>query len=204
MKVALLAKGPTLKAYPGPDGYDEVWGLNQLGRSHKLNRLFVMDDLIYRMPAWDAELPEWLKSYEGEIVTSRAYGDWPTAVEYPLQDICNTFGLPLGMCMYSTVDYMLALAIHLGASQIDLFGVDCANPMREERVRVSIAMWIGIAQSKGIRVTSQPGSFYQWYTVPGVAYEQALYGYAGPPRIEELREEEVREDLERFRLQGSQ
>jgi len=203
VRIALLAKGPTLKDYPGPEDFDEVWGLNQLAQSHELDKLFVMDDLVYRMPAWDSKLPEWLKSYDGTIITSRAYGDWPTAVEYPLQDVCNTFGLPLGMCMYSTVDYMLALAIYKGADQIDLFGIDCANPKREERTRVSIAMWIGIAQASGIKVTSYPGSFYQWYTVPGVAYEQGLYGYAGPPRIEELREKEVREDLGRFLLQES-
>ena len=88
--------------------------------------------------------------------------------------------------MYSTVDYMLALAIYEGFDRIDLYGVDCIHPKREERVRVSIAMWIGVAMSKGIKVTSQPGSFYQWYTQPGVAYEQGLYGYVGPPRIEHL------------------
>jgi len=184
MRIALLAKGPTLSQFEGE--YDEVWGLNQLCKSHDLTRLFVMDDLIYRMPAWDADLPEWLKTYDKPIITSRAYPEWPTSVEYPIRDVCQEFGLPLGMAMYSTVDYMIALGIHEKVDQMDLYGIDCSHPKREERTRVSIAMWIGVAMSKGVRVTTKPGSFFQWYTQSGVAYEQGLYGYAGPPRIEDL------------------
>lgn len=185
MKVAILAKGPTLEKFPG-FGYEEVWGLNQLCKSHCLTKLFVMDDLIHRMPAWDPDLPEYLKTYDKPIITSRAYPEWPTSVEYPLVEHCKEFGLPLGMAMYSTVDYMIAHGILSGATQMDLYGVDCSHPKREERVRVSIAMWIGIAMSRGIRVTTQNGSFFHWYTVPGICYEQGLYGYAGPPRIEDL------------------
>jgi hypothetical protein len=187
MRVCLLAKGPTIQKYPGPEAYDEVWGLNQLCKSHDLTCLFVMDDLQLRMPAWDAEFPEWLKTYDRPIITSRAYPEWPTAVEFPIREVCKKHGWPLGMAMYSTVDYMLAYGIHIGVSQMDLYGVDCAHPKREERERVSIAMWIGVAMSKGIKVTTQGGSFFHWYTQPGIAYEHGLYGYAGAPRIEELR-----------------
>ena len=203
MRIALLAKGPTLKKYPGKEGYDEVWGLNQLGCSHDLDKLFIMDDLVYRMPAWDPDLPEFLKTYDKPFITSKKYDDWPMAEEYPIREVCHEFGVPLGMAMYSTVDYMLAYGIYLGVEQMDLYGVDCSNPKREERVRVSIAMWIGVAQSRGIRVTTQPGSFYQWYTVPGVCYEEGLYGYCSPPRIEELRAPEVRTRLEREGVQNS-
>lgn len=184
MKVALLAKGKTLAKFDGE--YDEVWGLNQIAKSHDLTKLFVMDDLIYRMPAWDSDFPEWLKTYDKPIITSKKYADWPTSESFPIKEVAKKFGLPLGISMYSTVDYMLALAIYLGASQIDLFGIDCANPKREETTRVSIGRWIAVAQSHGIKVNSLPGSFFQWFTVTGVCYEQGLYGYVGAPRIEEL------------------
>ena len=204
MRIAILAKGGTLGKYPGKEGYDEVWGLNQLAKSHDLDKLFVLDDLIYRMPAWDPDLPEWLKTYDKPIITSKKYDDWPTAEEFPIREVCHEFGLPLGMAMYSTVDYMLAYGAWLGVEQMDLYGVDCANPKREERVRVSIAMWIGVAQSRGIRVTTKPGSFFQWYTVPGVCYEEGLYGYCSPPRIEELRAPEVRARVEHGGVQDAQ
>ncbi len=185
MKIAILAKGETLSKFQGK--YDEVWGLNQLGKTHELDKLFVMDDFKARLPYWNNnDFPEWLKTYDKPIITSRAYPEWPTSENFPIRELARYFGLPLGISMYSTVDYMIALAIYMGVSQIDLYGVDCANPKREETTRVSIGMWIGIAMSKGIKVTTQPGSFFQWYTVTGVCYEQGLYGYVGAPRIEEL------------------
>ena len=81
---------------------------------------------------------------------------------------------------------MIALAIHEGYDVIEMFGVDCANPRREETVRCSIARWIAVAQSKGIRVKVHEGSFFLWFTATSICYEQGLYGYHQPPRIEGL------------------
>jgi len=145
-----------------------------------------MDDLLLRLPAWDPALPEALKFYKGRLITSRKYPEWPASEEYPLTKVSGYFGLPLGISFYSTVDYMIALAVYEGYEVIDLYGVDCANPKREETVRCSIARWIAVAQSSGVRVTTCPGSFFHWFTVTGICYEQGLYGYAGPPRIENL------------------
>jgi len=181
-----LAKGPSLARFSGQEGFTEVWGLNQIAKSHDLDLLFVMDDLVHRMPAWDKDFPGWLKFYDKPIMTSKTYPEWPTSIRYPIEEHCRKFGLPLGMAMYSTVDYMLAYGILKGVEEMHLYGVDCNHPKREERARVSIAMWIGVAQSLGIRVVTQKESFFNWYTIPGVAYEQGLYGYAGPPRIEDL------------------
>lgn len=184
LKIAILAKGPSLMNFHGE--FDEVWGLNQIGQTHELDRLFVMDDLRHRMPAWDPELPEWLKTYDKPIITSTVYPEWPTAVAFPLREVCREHGWPLGLAYYSTTDYMLAFAIHRGVREIHTFGVDCNFPTREERPRVSTAMWIGIAMSRGIKVTAPQESFFRWYCHPGVAYEHGLYGYVGPPRPEEL------------------
>lgn len=185
MTVAILAKGDTLKLFPGREPYSEVWGLNQICLTHDLDRLFVMDDLKLRMPAWDEHLPVMLKSYPKPIWTSRRYEEWPTSVEFPIREVARHFGNPLGLSFYSTVDYMIALAIYEG-HDMELFGVDCISPRREETVRCSIARWIAVAQSKGLKVKTHPGSFFHWFTVTGICYEKGMYGYAGPPRIEEL------------------
>lgn len=185
MKIAILAKGSTLSKFEG--NYDEVWGLNQIGLTHEVDKLFVMDDLKVRLPLWGSgDFAEWLKTYNKPIITSKQYDEWATSEAFPIEEVAAHFGLPLGICMYSTVDYMLALAIYKGATQIDLYGVDCADPKREETIRVSIGMWIGVAMSRGIKVTTKSGSFFQWYTVTGVCYEKGLYGYVGAPRIETL------------------
>ena len=113
MKLAILAKGKTLEKYPGREGFDEVWGLNQIGQSHALDRLFVMDDLELRLPFYNGpEFPDWLKTYPGRIITSKPYPDWPTSEAFPIYEVAKNFHLPLGIAFYSTVDYMLALGIH--------------------------------------------------------------------------------------------
>jgi hypothetical protein len=182
-RVSLLAKGATLKSF---DGEGEVWGLNQLGKDFDLNRLFVMDDLKSRLPHWDADLPDWLKTYDKEIITSKVYPEWPTSVRFPLEAVSKFFGMPLGISFYSSVDYMIALAIYEGYDEINLCGVDCANPRREHTERCSIARWIAVAQSKKIRVITYPGSFFHWFTQTGICYNEGLYGYDRAPRIENL------------------
>lgn len=194
VKIAILAKGSTLQEYPGKDRYDEVWGLNQLGRTYIVDKLFVMDDLIYRMPTWAGEeFVDFLKTYDKPIITSQAYDDWPTSESFPIEDVAKHFGMPLGISMYSTVDYMLAYAVYIGVKEIDLFGVDCARPGRDETMRVSIGRWIAVAQANGIKVNTRPGSFFQWYTVPGICHERGLYGYNGAPRIENLVDHKLNE-----------
>lgn len=88
--------------------------------------------------------------------------------------------------MYSTPDYMLAMAIMEGFDEIDLYGVDMTQAKGLEEMRTGTGLWIGVAMAKGIRVTTVPGSFYQFYTNVSVAMEYGLYGYAFRPRIENL------------------
>lgn len=185
MKLAILAKGKTLARFSGSNGYDEVWGLNQQSQSLDLDRCFVMDDLVYRMPLYAGhEFVEWLKTYTGRIITSRKYDDWPCE-EYPIQDVCVYYGLPLGVSMYSTIDYMIALAVMEGWNEIDLYGVDNVDSGSPE-MRASTALWIGVAMSRGVKVNTFQGSFYQFWTNLGIGMEFGLYGYTYKPRVENL------------------
>ncbi|MHA2086620.1 MAG: hypothetical protein ACXABD_23005, partial [Candidatus Thorarchaeota archaeon] len=113
--------------------YDKVWGLNQIATwsGIGLDKCFVMDDLKLRMPYYAGyDFVDWLKTYPRPIVTSRAYDEWPTSEDYPIKEIAHYFGLPLGISMYSTPDYMIALAIYEGATQIDLFGCDYTDTQK--------------------------------------------------------------------------
>ncbi len=193
MKVAILANGDTVKNYFKrlshlPKKYEKVWCLNQQATWEGLDvdRCFVMDDLKLRMPFYAGyEFCEWLKTYDKPIVTSKAYPEWPTSVNYPIKDVAYYFGLPLGVSFYSTVDYMIALAVYEGATGIDLFGVDMLTKTSDE-MRAATAMWIGVALSRGVLVRTFVGSWFQYFTNPGVAMESGMYGYARRPRIEDL------------------
>ena len=195
MKVAILANGETVRQFTQrqtsdlPTAYDQVWGLNQQAawKGVELDRCFIMDDLKMRMPFYSGyDFCEWLKKYEGPIITSRAYPEWPTSEAFPIQEICHYFGLPLGVSMYSTPDYMIALAIYEGATNIDLYGVDMSDRVGIMEMRCATAMWIGAAHARGVLVRTFSGSFYQFFTHPGICMEAGLYGYAQRPRIEDL------------------
>jgi len=125
-----------------------------------------MDDLKLRMPFYaNHEFCEWLKKYPRPIITSKAYPEWPTSEAFPIKEICHYFGLPLGVSMYSTPDYMIALAIYEGATHIDMFGVDMVEASKVEEMRSATAMWIGAAHARGVKVTTFTGSFYMFYTI---------------------------------------
>lgn len=192
MRIAILANGESNKNFRSnptvKDKYDKVWGLNQQAtwKGVELDKCFVMDDLKYRMPYYAGfDFVNWLKTYKKPIITSRAYDEWPTSEDYPIKEICHYFGLPLGVAMYSTPDYMIALAIYEGADQIDMFGVDMTKESPID-MKIGTAQWIGAAAARGVLVRTFVGSVYQYLTNSGVAMEQGLYGYTKRPRIETL------------------
>lgn len=193
MRIAILANGNTVSNFADnptiQDKYDQIWGLNQQAcwSNVELDKCFVMDDLKLRMPYYAGhDFTDWLKTYERPIITSRAYPEWPTSESYPIKEIAHYFGMPLGISMYSTPDYMIAMAIREGAHQLDLFGCDFAGHKNSTEMIMSTAQWIGAAHARGVLCRTFVGSVFQWLTNPGVLLENGLYGYAKKPRIEDL------------------
>ena len=194
-RLAILAMGTSSKMYPGRGGdeykkaYDQVWALNAMAYwpdCEDIDRLYVMDDLVYRLPYYNGqELADSLKTYEKRIITSRVYEDWPTSERFPIEDCAKFFGLPLGISMYSSPDYMIAHAIMDGFTSIDLFGVDNMEKAGRE-MQTSTAKWIGAAQSRGIAVSAYFGSHHMYHCDIACCMEFGLYGYAFRPRIETL------------------
>ena len=194
MKVAILANGSTIKNFYSrlshlPRKYDQVWCLNQQAtwQGIDVDRCFIMDDLKLRMPYYSGhEFLDWLKTYPKPIITSRQYDEWPTSEAYPIEEIAKYFGLPLGIAMYSTVDYMIALAIYEGATHIDMFGVDMIEEKGPYEMRAATAQWIGAAHARGVKCQTFVGSWFEFFTHPGQVMERGLYGYVQRPRIEDL------------------
>lgn len=194
-RLAILGCGKSIDKYPGRGGdqykaaYDEVWALNSMGffpGCEDIERLYVMDDFEHRLPIYNSEeLGENLKTYEKRIITSRVYEGWPTAERFPIEDCVKKFGLPLGIAMYSTPDFMIAHAIMEGFTSIDLFGIDNQDKAAGE-MSLATSKWIGVAQALGITVQSYLGSVHQFSTNVAFAHEFGLYGYAFRPRIETL------------------
>ncbi len=192
MKVAILAGGKSVARYRRNElnpQYDQVWGLNNQAtwKDLTLDRCFVMDDLKMRLPYYTSfDFANWLKTYKRPIITSQAYPEWPTSENYPIKEICHEFGVPAGMAMYSSPDYMIALAIYEGATEIDLYGVDLNSDKELFEFRLGTAHWVGIAAARKVLVRAQAESILQYLTSAAFVIERGMYGYAKRPRIEDM------------------
>lgn len=165
-----------------------IWTVNGGWHYHPSSVMgFQMDDL--KGPAMVAHPNgDWYSSLTREakipIITQKAYEDFPSTVEFPLEDALRYF-YPRSYYAES-ISYMIQLAIMFGVKQIDLLGVDYQmDPVTKTSVRpqerACTEYWIGQAEARGIQChVATPGSnilkpIYDWdegYYMPG------FYGYS--------------------------
>ena len=165
--VAILGLGPSINEYleatkrlGGRKKYaDETWGMNALGDVFICDKLFHMDDIRIqeiraeaRPESNIAAMVKWLKDYQGEVITSRAYPDYPCLTEFPLEDVLNEFEIPY---FNSTAAYAIAYAVFIGVERISVFGADFTYPNsnQAEAGRGCVEFWLGIASARGIKIT---------------------------------------------------
>jgi len=162
---------------------DEVWVINAQGGVLQHDRVFAMDDL--RIQKGRAEkrpetmvggMMSWMEAHPGPIYTSKAYPEFPGAVEFPLEWVCNR----TGQCYFNnTAAYAIAFAIALGVQELHLFGLDYSyegdqNAHKRERGRACVEYWLGIAAQRGIALTvSAEASLLD----ANVAPRDRFYGY---------------------------
>jgi len=145
---------------------DEVWTINKLGPCLKHDLLFRMDDLrefypINRHKYIDQRgnhvgvhdsFMDFLKNHDKPIVTSKAYPEFPMAIEYPLEDVINTIGLDY---IRTTPAYALAFAIHIGVKKVRIYGCDYTYPndrYAAEAGRANLEFLIAVAIYHGVDV----------------------------------------------------
>lgn len=139
--------------------YDEVWGINAIGDVFTCDKVFHMDDVrIQEIRA--AALPDsniakmlkWLKSYQGEVITSRAHPDYPCLKEFPLADAVSSVREAY---FNNTAAYAVAYAVlFAGATSIACYGMDYTyrNAHGAEKGRACVEFWLGLAVSQGIKL----------------------------------------------------
>lgn len=186
--IAILGLGPSLDQYievtkraGGRSRFcDETWCINALGNVIDCDLVFHMDDVRIQAiraaaaPASNiAAMLAWIKTSRVPVVTSRAHPDYPALVEFPLEDVLNHFGHDY---FNNTAPYAIAFAIHTGATQISLFGLDYTYPNVHdaEKGRACVEFWLGQAHARGIKINLPKTT-----TLLDAMYPQSarLYGY---------------------------
>ena len=186
--IAILGLGPSLDQYleitkrlGGRSKFcDEVWAINALGDVFACDLVFHMDDVriqeiraAARPESNIAAMLHWIKTSPVPVVTSRAHPEYPALVEYPLEDVLNHLGHDY---FNNTAPYAIAMAIHVGASKISLFGMDYTYPNVHdaEKGRACVEFWIGQACARDIKI-----GLPQTTTLMDSMYPRTarLYGY---------------------------
>lgn len=159
-----------------PDAYDEVWCSNHMGNIMRASRVFVMDDLQYMASFGGDRAAEFrwvhgLKSLKCPLITSKAYPEWPTSEEFPLEDVVKVCGFQY---FNTTGAYMVGYAIATAVKHMDLYGFDYTYPERSkaEEGRACCEFWIATAMARGIAVNLPPTT-----TLLDTSIGRPPYGY---------------------------
>ena len=148
MKVAILGLSPSTHDLV-PKGW-EVWGLpwDEAAWPY-MARCFEMHDMrllesehCRRKPGYFERLKELPSLYMQE-----AY--WPGVKRYPFEAVAES----VGAYWNSSIAYAMALAIHEGASEIGVFGVDMKGDDEFGYQKPNMEYLVGVARGKGIKVS---------------------------------------------------
>jgi SAM-dependent methyltransferase len=166
---------------------DETWVVNAMAGVLAHDRVFHMDDMrLQEMRAAVnpkgnvAGLANWLRTHPGPIYTSRAYPEFPGAVEFPLAEVMTKTGHGY---FNSTVAYAIAYALHLkltqgGPRRLELYGIDFSYPNghKREKGRACVEFWLGLCSAHGIDFMIARDSTLMDASVPEA---EKMYGYDG-------------------------
>jgi hypothetical protein len=187
-RVAIVALGFSSQSFvqeqialgsTGKKAFDEVWTVNRGINTFRHDKLFVMDDfkwLEQRDPGYAA----FLKNHDKPVFTSTVYGDYPSAVEYPLPQVVESIGDDC-FCV-NTVAYMLAYAIHIGVKEVSIYGADFFYPNgnQSERGGQAVAYLLGVCQERKIfyRIPQTSTLLYSnGVKIVGGQAKRTYYGY---------------------------
>lgn len=160
-RVAIVAYGPTRIRAPhyayDDDPEAEIWGLNAVGRlddEWRFDRMF--DPHPYGAgcgtETWGPKL-DWYKEWGKRVYMLTAHPDLPESRAYPLDEIAERFEpLTNGRYFASTHAYMVAMAIHEGVEEIELYGCEFISAKEKSDQRACTSWLLGYAQGLGIRV----------------------------------------------------
>lgn len=165
--IAILGLGPSVRQYleivkrcGGRQAFcDEVWAINALGDVFACDKIFHLDDVRVQQIRADAApqsniamMLKWLKTTKTPVITSRLHPDYPSLVEFPLEDVVNKYP---NAYFNSTAAYAVAYALHMGVTKITCFGMDFTYPNAHdaEKGRACVEFWLGMAAAYGVELS---------------------------------------------------
>ena len=188
-KVAIVGThSKTRSLAPYDDPSVDIWVLNESATDapdgerwvKRCDAVFQMHDPMVFESLHNLSDPkhyEWLRQpHEFPIWMQEANPDIPASVKYPREEMkeelfCNFYqGLKQkDREVYdSSMDFAIALAVHLGYKEIQIYGVEVEADTEYLRQREGIKFWHGYALGRGITVRTYCGD---------AMFDRPVYGY---------------------------
>lgn len=162
----------------------DIWAFNGQALMDWCPRVSAVFDMhptedILQRADYDKGFGAWLKSEKGlPFYTPNPLPDCPGNVVYPKDEVVRdllshfirneTTGPKVNAYFTSGPCYAIALAIHLGYRQIEMYGVEMENNTEYIYQRDGIALYVGIALGRGIKFSIDGKS---------MIFYAPLYGY---------------------------
>jgi hypothetical protein len=145
---------------------------------------------------------DWLqRPHDIPIYMQEKYEDVPASVRYPFEGIVQALlpniwrdtaepGAPSKrkqiLHFTSSTAYAIALALYMGAKQIELHGIEMTSDTEYTRQRDGVTFWLGVAVGRGVNVVIHSPLFMT----------DKLYGYTGEVVIQKQQFEMATRKLE--------
>jgi len=146
MKIILVAKGPGWENAP-MEG--ETWGVNDLLLRRPVKLTFQIHDIdklsSEKFRIVETEIKE-INRLGIPVITREKHKLFPTAIPFPYDKMPVQY-------FSNSIAYMIAYAVHRGATEIEMYGVALLLEHEYSDQRPCIEFWIGYAIGKGIKVT---------------------------------------------------
>ena len=176
MKVAVIGLSPSSHdCSPWNDPTWEKWGLPWDSDWVRCDRLFEMHDLdlIRTVKCRRSDYEDRLRSCLVPLYMQEQYPDLPCQ-RYPFEAVSASLGRSY---WNSSPAYMVALAIHEGAKEIGIWGVDSLDGEEYAYQRPNLEWLVGIAEGKGIKVTIPDTSPLCKFSGTGIKFGNELQTY---------------------------
>jgi len=159
--------------------FDQIWTLNRGVRGIAHDVLFCMDDFRW-IEKKDPNYAQYLRDHDKPIITSTPYSDYPTCVEYPLNQVLEA--IQDDIFTANTVAYMVAYALYIGVKELSIYGADFCYPNGNfaEAGGQSVAFLLGRSKEFGMWYRIPQGStlLYSHKVVQvGNKLQRVYYGY---------------------------
>lgn len=195
LQVAIVGAAPSSRMQaPFKDQAWEIWACSA-GNTKilpRITRWFELHDLFdltgQRWASWTNEYLEILRNVPYTVYMQEVNSVVPNAVSFPKDELLAKWP---EAPYTSSFAFMMAYAIHLGATKISIYGVDLTAGAEYEYERPGAQYWIGKAREMGIEV------FIPHFSDLG--YEIPLYGYGDAQPIARKLKEQCYELRQRIR-----